>query len=55
MVGSTFKFHPFALNEIPGFNAGGSNMVFENNYIQNGDDCLTVGGQGKNIYFKFVP
>ncbi|KAF8079271.1 pectin lyase-like protein [Lyophyllum atratum] len=35
-----------------GFSAGGTNMLFENNYIQNGDDCLTVGNGAKNIHFR---
>ncbi|KAF5384812.1 hypothetical protein D9615_000967 [Tricholomella constricta] len=35
-----------------GFSAGGSNMLFENNYIQNGDDCITVGNGAKNIHFR---
>jgi len=30
-------------------------MLFENNFIQNGDDCLTVGNHAQNIQFKFVP
>ncbi|KAG5732641.1 putative exopolygalacturonase C [Termitomyces sp. T112] len=35
-----------------GFSAGGTNMLFENNHIQNGDDCLTVGSGAKNIHFR---
>lgn len=35
-----------------GFSAGGTNMVFENNFIQNGDDCLTVGDGAKGIVFR---
>ncbi|KJA19224.1 glycoside hydrolase family 28 protein [Hypholoma sublateritium FD-334 SS-4] len=35
-----------------GFSAGGTNMLFENNHIQNGDDCLTVGNGAKNIHFR---
>lgn len=27
-------------------------MLFENNYVQNGDDCLTVGSGAKNIHFR---
>lgn len=35
-----------------GFSAGGTDLVFENNHIQNGDDCLTVGSGARNIVFK---
>ncbi|KAJ3574359.1 hypothetical protein NP233_g1824 [Leucocoprinus birnbaumii] len=35
-----------------GFSAGGTNMLFENNFIQNGDDCLTVGNGAKDIVFR---
>ncbi|KAI0079551.1 pectin lyase-like protein [Panus rudis PR-1116 ss-1] len=35
-----------------GFSAGGTDMLFENNHIQNGDDCLTVGNGAKNIHFR---
>ncbi|KAI0829019.1 pectin lyase fold/virulence factor [Trametes gibbosa] len=35
-----------------GFSAGGTNMTFENNHVQNGDDCLTVGSGAKNIIFQ---
>ncbi|TFK84946.1 glycoside hydrolase family 28 protein [Polyporus arcularius HHB13444] len=35
-----------------GFSAGGTDMLFENNHIQNGDDCLTVGSGAKNIHFR---
>lgn len=38
-----------------GFSAGGTNLLFENNFIQNGDDCLTVGNKAQNIQFKCVP
>ncbi|KAF9473888.1 pectin lyase-like protein [Pholiota conissans] len=34
------------------FSAGGTNMLFENNHIQNGDDCLTVGSGASNIHFR---
>ncbi|TDL28064.1 pectin lyase-like protein [Rickenella mellea] len=37
-----------------GFSASGLNMLFENNHIQNGDDCLTVGSGGKNIHFSLL-
>ncbi|OJA14438.1 hypothetical protein AZE42_08178 [Rhizopogon vesiculosus] len=32
-----------------GFSAGGTNMLFENNHVVNGDDCLTVASGTKNI------
>ncbi|KAK7051487.1 hypothetical protein VNI00_004461 [Paramarasmius palmivorus] len=36
-----------------GFSAGGaSDMLFERNFIQNGDDCITVGNGAKNIHFR---
>ncbi|KAF5332966.1 hypothetical protein D9758_018696 [Tetrapyrgos nigripes] len=35
-----------------GFSAGGANMLFENNHIVNGDDCITVGSGAKNIHFR---
>ncbi|KAF9002751.1 pectin lyase-like protein [Cyathus striatus] len=35
-----------------GFSAGGTNMLFENNHIINGDDCITVGNGAKNIQFR---
>ncbi|KAI0368942.1 pectin lyase-like protein [Pilatotrama ljubarskyi] len=47
-VSSTGSF-PF---NTDGFSAGGTDMLFENNHIQNGDDCLTVGSGAKNIVFK---
>lgn len=37
---------------LVGFSAGGTNLLFENNHIENGDDCLTVGSGAKNIHFK---
>jgi len=27
-------------------------MLFENNIVFNGDDCLTVGSPAKDIYFR---
>jgi len=27
-------------------------MLFERNFVQNGDDCLTVGNGGKDIIFR---
>jgi polygalacturonase len=35
-----------------GFSAGGTNLTFENNHIENGDDCLTVGSGASNIIFR---
>lgn len=35
-----------------GFSASGTNMLFERNFVQNGDDCLTVGNGGKDIIFR---
>lgn len=35
-----------------GFSAGGNNLLFENNHIENGDDCLTVGNGASNIIFR---
>ncbi|KAJ2927039.1 hypothetical protein H1R20_g10059, partial [Candolleomyces eurysporus] len=35
-----------------GFSAGGTDLLFEDNNIQNGDDCLTVGNGAKNIIFR---
>ncbi|KAJ8487605.1 hypothetical protein ONZ51_g4069 [Trametes cubensis] len=48
-LSSTRKSFPF---NTDGFSAGGTDLVFENNHIQNGDDCLTVGSGAKNIVFK---
>ena len=27
-------------------------MLFEDNFVVNGDDCLTVGSPAKNIHFR---
>ncbi|KAJ6606793.1 pectin lyase-like protein [Mycena sp. CBHHK59/15] len=35
-----------------GFSAGGSNLLFENNHVVNGDDCLTVGNGAINITWR---
>lgn len=35
-----------------GFSAGGTNLLFENNVVYNGDDCLTVGSSAVNITFR---
>jgi len=29
-------------------------MIFEDNFIQNGDDCLTVGNGASNIHFRYL-
>ncbi|KAI0756237.1 pectin lyase fold/virulence factor [Daedaleopsis nitida] len=38
--------------QTTGFSAGGTDLLFENNHVQNGDDCLTVGNGAKNIHFR---
>ncbi|KAL4251280.1 glycosyl hydrolase 28 family protein [Abortiporus biennis] len=48
-VSSNASAFPF---NTDGFSAGGTNLVFENNHIENGDDCLTVGNGAKNIVFR---
>ncbi|KAJ7511789.1 pectin lyase fold/virulence factor [Mycena galericulata] len=35
-----------------GFSAGGTNLLFENNVVYNGDDCLTVGSGAINITWR---
>ncbi|KAJ7457835.1 pectin lyase-like protein [Mycena latifolia] len=35
-----------------GFSAGRSNLLFENNVVYNGDDCLTVGSGAINITWR---
>ena len=30
-------------------------MLFEDNFIQNGDDCLTAGSGASNIRFRYLP
>lgn len=44
----------FRLTKIcrDGFSAGGTNLLFEDNYVVNGDDCLTVGDGAVNITFR---
>ncbi|KAG2032978.1 pectin lyase-like protein [Suillus americanus] len=39
-------------NASDGFSAGGTNLLFENNYVVNGDDCLTVPSGAKNITWR---
>ncbi|KAG8981462.1 hypothetical protein FRB90_007243, partial [Tulasnella sp. 427] len=35
-----------------GFAVGGTNLVVENNYIYNGDDCVTAGNGATNVLFQ---
>jgi len=35
-----------------GWNAGGTNLLFEHNYVVNGDDCITVGSGAKNVTWR---
>ncbi|KAF9257041.1 pectin lyase-like protein [Marasmius fiardii PR-910] len=44
----SFPFNTY----VTRFSAGGTNMLFENNHIENGDDCLTVGSGAKNIHMR---
>ena len=37
-----------------GFSAGGIDLLFENNHVENGDDCLTVGNGARDIVFRYV-
>ncbi|KAJ7696742.1 pectin lyase fold/virulence factor [Mycena rosella] len=37
---------------VAGFSAGGTNLLFENNHVVNGDDCLTVGNGARNITWR---
>jgi hypothetical protein len=41
-------------NPFIGFSAGGTDLLFENNHIVNGDDCLTVSNGAKNIHFRYA-
>ncbi|KAI0095175.1 pectin lyase-like protein [Irpex rosettiformis] len=51
----SFPFNTSTLTEAStGFSAGGTNILFENNIVQNGDDCLTVGSGAKNIHWRRV-
>jgi len=38
--------------KLIGFSARGTGMLFEDNKIFNGDDCLTVGSPANNIHFR---
>jgi polygalacturonase len=49
MAVSSTKSFPF---NTDGFSGSGTNLLFENNHIENGDDCLTVGSGGKNVTFR---
>ncbi|KAI0803239.1 pectin lyase fold/virulence factor [Irpex lacteus] len=46
---SSTKSFPF---NTDGFSAEGTDILFENNSVQNGDDCLTVGSGAKNIHWR---
>ena len=35
-----------------GFGAGGTNLLFENNVVYNGDDCVAVGSLASNVIFR---
>ncbi|ELU45335.1 glycoside hydrolase family 28 protein [Rhizoctonia solani AG-1 IA] len=35
-----------------GFGAGGTNLLYENNHIANGDDCITVGNGSNGVHFR---
>lgn len=35
-----------------GFSAGGTNFLFENNHVVNGDDCLAVSSGAKNVTWR---
>lgn len=35
-----------------GFAASGTNLLFENNVVYNGDDCLTVNSPASNVVFR---
>ncbi|CCO27515.1 hypothetical protein BN14_01495 [Rhizoctonia solani AG-1 IB] len=46
---STTKAFPF---NTDGFSAGGTNLLYENNHVVNGDDCITVGSGSNGIHFR---
>ncbi|CAE6467303.1 unnamed protein product, partial [Rhizoctonia solani] len=46
---STTKAFPF---NTDGFGAGGTNLLYENNHIANGDDCITVGNGSNGVHFR---
>ena len=37
---------------LVGFSAKGTNMLFEDNVVFNGDDCLTVNSPSSDIHFR---
>ncbi|KAJ7695337.1 pectin lyase-like protein [Mycena olivaceomarginata] len=37
---------------LPSFGAQGTNQLFENNYVVNGDDCITITDGAVNITFR---
>jgi hypothetical protein len=51
-----YFFVPFPLQlrpiPSPGFGAQGINQLFENNYVVNGDDCITIKNGSANITFR---
>ncbi|KIK71449.1 glycoside hydrolase family 28 protein [Collybiopsis luxurians FD-317 M1] len=51
---SAFPFNTYALalELFFRFSAGGSNMLFENNHVENGDDCITIGNGAINIHVR---
>ncbi|KAG2140164.1 pectin lyase-like protein [Suillus clintonianus] len=49
LAGSDTNSFPF---NTDGFSAGGTNLLFENNYVVNGDDCLAVANGAKNIIWR---
>lgn len=51
-VQSLMTTYPLMMRMYLGFSAGGSDLLFENNHIVNGDDCLTVGNGAKDIIFR---
>jgi polygalacturonase len=43
----------YLMTHRDGFSSGGvTNGLYENNHIENGDDCMTVGNGAKNIHFR---
>ncbi|KAK0479680.1 pectin lyase fold/virulence factor [Armillaria novae-zelandiae] len=49
---SSVSTRPVFFLFIAGFSAGGTSMLFENNHIINGDDCITIGSGASNIHFR---
>ncbi|KAJ7146434.1 pectin lyase fold/virulence factor [Mycena epipterygia] len=49
LAASSTSAFPF---NTDGFSAGGTNLLFENNHVVNGDDCLTVGDGAVNITWR---